>query len=132
MGIFGLGVVVVVVVVEGIWGLQRTPAASVLQNNKSETVSQRLHPVPVTIMNSPSLKPTILQPLLRAVAVHVVHPDGAGGVTKPASVGDTDSSRESQLFAGNLGIILIPLVITDPSPLAIMENFDVTLRHEIN
>ena len=82
---------------------------------------------PVTVVPPPAVKPALVQPVLRAVAVEVVHPDLALHGSELPPVGRSDGAREAERATDNVSLGQVPLVVTDSAPDSTVVNLHVTL-----
>ncbi len=131
MGVFGLGVVVGGGVVGGgAGGRHRTPADSVdsqsctPQESNLQHIHRRCPFVTLHLVRTPALRDVVL----RAVAVDVVHPHPPGEVTELRAVRWPDRAAEAELPARDPRLALVPLVVADAAPFAVVEHLDVALH----
>lgn len=66
---------------------------------------------------------TLAQKTLSARAVHVIQQKLAFPVPKVGLPGGLEGAPAAQLPAHHLGVLHVPVVITDPAPLAVVEDF---------
>ena len=82
----------------------------------------------IAILVSPSGEGARLQRRLRPVAIDFVHPYVAVTLTEIRFCFVVECIGEAELFAHDLGVGEIPVVVADGSPLGVVVDFDATFR----
>ena len=83
-------------------------------------------------MDIPSIVPTIGQGIFSAHALYFIQPYGATSITRPRVFWSTKGLFESKLMTNDMGVFHIPVVVTNSSPGAIVENFHSSFSFEVS
>ena len=78
------------------------------------------------VLNAPTVVTTLVQTCFNTGAAHVIQPDLSGALTKSSSYGCRYGPAESQLVTDYAGVVYVPRVVANGSPLAVMEYFHAT------
>ena len=85
------------------------------------------------IMRAPSTMSALVQMWFAAWAGHVIHPNRASPLAiMGASVGIGSQPRETKLSANHVSVTAIPSIITNCSPLVIIEDFNSSIVQTVS
>ena len=85
-----------------------------------------------TVADTPASENTILQSFLFSCAVDVVHESLTASLTKVCKLPCISCSTEAELFAHNVSVCDVPVIITHSAPLTTIVDFNPAFRGDVS